>query len=261
MRLDQLVYAKGLASSRQKAQALILAGRVLVNGKKIDKVGKDVSGESEIRIREHKEEFVSRGGTKLAHALDHFSIDVKGLIALDVGVSTGGFCDCLLQRGVKKVYAIDVGRGQIAWKLRQDPRVHLLEKTNIRYIDPRKIKDLIEFAAVDVSFISLELVLPKIISLLHPDWGEIVSLVKPQFEVGKNEVGKGGVVRDPQKHMRVLRKLSDFIIQHTEVSVKGVVSSPIRGPKGNKEFFFYLSKKEAGLPEQELIAAIDTLCL
>lgn len=253
-RLDQLIVSKGLASSRHQARAKILAGEVFVAGVRIDKPGKEIDIESDIVLKNKNKEFVSRGGIKLAHALNFFKIDVSGKVALDVGASTGGFCDCLLKQGAKKIYAVDVGRGQIAWELRKDERIKLFEKTNIRYLKKDQIDERIDIATVDVSFISLRLVLAPIDSLMQP-MGEILCLVKPQFEVGRGEVGKGGVIRDPQKHTNVLLSLSN-LMQDMGFSIKGVIASPICGPAGNREFFIYLSKQEKGLSPDEVCEKI-----
>ncbi len=239
IRIDQLIVEKGLVESRQKAKALIMSGLVFVDGKKIEKPGHFVSADSNIQIKELPK-YVSRGGIKLEAALKGFQIDPSGKVFLDVGASTGGFTDCLLQHGAKKVIAIDVGYGQLHWKLRNDPRVKVLEKTNIRYLTREKLEDLADGAVIDVSFISLKLVIPPVSDLLK-EKSIIVALIKPQFEVGKERVGKGGVVRDPSLHREVIEDISNFS-KSLGWTVKGILPSPLLGPKGNREFFIYLSR-------------------
>ncbi|MDA8187119.1 MAG: TlyA family RNA methyltransferase [Dehalococcoidales bacterium] len=236
-RLDVALVEKGLAENRSKAQALILAGSVLVNGQPADKPGTMVQDDAQIEVRPAPP-YVSRGGVKLQRALDHFNLVVSGLVVIDVGASTGGFTDLLLKRGAGRVYAIDVGYGQLDWRLRNDPRVVVMERTNIRYLE--SLPEVADAATVDVSFISLAVVLPAVIRLIKPD-GWIVALVKPQFEAGREQVGKGGVVRDPEVHRQVLEKLVDWA-QINEIKVLGLTPSPIKGPAGNKEFLLLLSK-------------------
>jgi 23S rRNA (cytidine1920-2'-O)/16S rRNA (cytidine1409-2'-O)-methyltransferase len=238
-RLDILLVERGLVESRQRAQSLIMAGQVLVDDDVVDKPGKQVPNNVQVTIREALP-YVSRGGIKLEHALDRFEVDVTGKIVADVGASTGGFTDCLLQRGADGVYAIDVGYGQLAWQLRQDPRVIVLERTNIRYLE--SLPDRIDLATVDVAFISLELVLPKVVDLLQRR-GEIIALIKPQFEAGREQVGKGGVVNDPAVHRAVLEKVMAWAI-NDRLRVRGLTPSPLKGPAGNLEFFAYLSHDE-----------------
>ena len=228
---------RGLAESRKQAQSLIGAGQVLVNGSVGDKAGRLVPATATLLLR-GRLPYVSRGGHKLAAALDGFELDVAGWVAADIGASTGGFTDCLLQRGAVKIYAIDVGYGQLAWKLRQDPRVVVLERTNVRYLEG--LPEAVNLATVDVSFIGLELVLPVAQRLLAPA-GRIVALVKPQFEAGRRQVGKGGVVRDPAIHREVLSRVIDWASGHG-LHAKGLVPSPITGPKGNVEFLLHLEK-------------------
>jgi len=240
IRLDLLLVQKNLAESREKARAVIMAGLVLVDESRIDKPGRLVSPSSQVLIREPSHPFVSRGGVKLEAALEAFCVDVAGKVILDVGASTGGFTDCLLQRGAGKVVAVDVGYGQLHWKLRRDPRVEVLEKTNIRYLEPGSLKEEPDGAVIDVSFISLKLVVPVVSRLLR-DQGFIVALVKPQFEVGKGRVGKGGVVRDPALHEEVMEGLIRFF-RTQGWHVSGQMPSPILGPKGNKEFLVHLFK-------------------
>ncbi len=233
-RLDILLVERKLAGSRQRAKALIMAGQVLVDGVPVDKPGTRIAIDSQVVVRGNDHPYVSRGGLKLAAALQHWDVEVEGAVCMDVGASTGGFTDCLLQHGAKIVFAVDVGYGQLAWPLRQDRRVVVLERTNIRHLDPAVITLPIELAVIDVSFISLKLVVPKVLELLHPR-GRIIALVKPQFEVGKGQVGKGGVVRDPGLHQKVLGELEKFF-EDLGLEWQAVIESPIRGPKGNKEY-------------------------
>lgn len=238
-RLDKILVKKGLVSSREKAKALILAGTIAVNGAIIDKAGTRVSYDDEIILKNKKTPYVSRGGLKLEKILDEYDINVKNLVFIDVGASTGGFTDCLLQREAKKVYAIDVGYGQLDWKLRQDPRVNVMEKTNIRYVE-QDVFDETPFAAVvDVSFISLKLVLPVVMNLISDD-GFIIALIKPQFEAGPSNTIKG-VVRSKELHKSIL---NDIISDISELKLKtlGLTHSPIKGPKGNIEYLIYLSR-------------------
>jgi len=237
-RLDKRILELGLAASRERARALILAGKVEVNGSVADKAGTLVASDAAVTLRAEDHPYVSRGGLKLAHALDVFAVDPSGAIAVDVGASTGGFTDVLLRRGARLVYAVDVGYGQLAWSLRQDPRVVVLERENIRHLDAAKVPDRADLATVDVSFISLTLVLPKIATLLAPG-RSIVALIKPQFEVGPRDVGKGGVVRDPAKRLAAVDKIADFARAHG-LAVRGTTESPILGPAGNVEYLIHL---------------------
>ena len=239
-RLDKLVLERGLAPSRERAKALIMAGQVVVDDHLADKAGLMVALSAEIRLKGEPLPYVSRGGLKLEKGLDSFGIDVQGLSALDVGASTGGFTDCLLQRGASRVIAVDVGYGQLAWKLREDPRVLSLEKTNIRHLEPETLPELPDLAVIDASFISLDKVLPPTLRLIK-DGGTIVALIKPQFEVGRGQVGKGGVVRDEKKHLEVVESIT-ALAQGLGLTVLGVCESPILGPKGNKEFLIHLKK-------------------
>jgi len=241
-RLDQLLVARGLARSRAQAQALILAGRVQVEGLPAPKAGTLVPDTARISLTEVSP-FVSRGGEKLAGALDHFYLSPAGKVALDTGASTGGFTHCLLARGAKKVYAVDVGYGQLDAKLRRDPRVVVLERVNIRRLPPAAIPEPIDLATLDLSFISLTLVLPKIMEFLAPR-GEILALVKPQFEVGKGQVGKGGVVRDPRLQQEAVQKVAAAATA-LGFQVSPAFPSPLRGPKGNQEYFLYLTRQGA----------------
>jgi 23S rRNA (cytidine1920-2'-O)/16S rRNA (cytidine1409-2'-O)-methyltransferase len=239
VRLDQLLVQKDLAESREKARAMIMAGVVEVDHVRVDKPGHLVSSSAPVTVKEVYPPYVSRGGIKLKAALDQFGVDVRDKTILDVGSSTGGFTDCLLQSGAGRVIAVDVGYGQLHWKLRNDPRVTVLERTNIRYLEPGDIGETLDGAVIDVSFISLRLVVPAVSQ--HLGEGRfIIALVKPQFEVGKGQVGKGGVVRDPELHERVLSELNRFF-ESLGWSVSGCIASPILGPKGNKEFLIYLT--------------------
>jgi 23S rRNA (cytidine1920-2'-O)/16S rRNA (cytidine1409-2'-O)-methyltransferase len=229
-----------LVESREKAKAMIMAGLVSVDDTKADKAGHLFPESAVIRLKEPYPPFVSRGGIKLEGAIKHFSLNVQSLVLLDVGASTGGFTDCLLKRGAGRIIAIDVGYGQFAWKLRQDPRVTVMEKTNIRYLSADRLDAMAQGAVIDVSFISLKLVIPAVSRLLT-DHAFIVALIKPQFEVGKGRIGKGGVVRDPVLHESVVVDLTTFC-KKSGWSVRGTVPSPILGPKGNVEFFIYLER-------------------
>jgi len=244
LRLDRLMMERGLAPSREKAQALIMAGQVVVGDHAVDKSGQQVARDAEIRIKGDVLPYVSRGGLKLRKALDEFGVAVDGLVAIDVGASTGGFTDCLLQAGVRKVFAVDVGHGQLAWKLQQDPRVVSMEKTNIRYLLPEQLETRPDLAVIDASFISLSKVLPATAGLLKPG-GRIIALIKPQFEVGRGEVGKGGIVRDPAAHERVVEAVRRTA-QEMGLIAAGLCESPITGADGNREFLILLQ-----LPEQD----------
>jgi 23S rRNA (cytidine1920-2'-O)/16S rRNA (cytidine1409-2'-O)-methyltransferase len=241
IRLDQLLVTRGLAKSRAQAQALILAGRVQVEGLAAPKSGALVPDEVTITLKELSP-FVSRGGEKLAGALDHFGVVPAGKVALDVGASTGGFTHCLLTRGARKVYAVDVGYGQLDASLRRDPRVQVLERVNIRHLPKEAIPEPINLATLDLSFISLTLVLPKILEFLHPG-GEILAMVKPQFEVGKGQVGKGGVVRDPHLQQEAVQRVAAAAAA-LGLSANPPFPAPLKGPKGNQEYFLYLIHQE-----------------
>lgn len=238
LRLDKLLLARNLAATRQKAQALIGAGQVLVNGIIIDKAGTPISEEALIEIKERCP-FVSRGGLKLAKGLDFFHIDPTGFICADVGASTGGFTDCLLKHGAAKVYAIDVGYGQLDWKLRQDPRVVVMERTNARHLQPGDLAEPLDLAVIDASFISLRLLLSPMLAFFR-DRPVILALIKPQFEVGKGKVGKGGVVRDQHLHHEVIDEISRFA-EGLHLQSLGITESPVLGQKGNREFLILLS--------------------
>jgi 23S rRNA (cytidine1920-2'-O)/16S rRNA (cytidine1409-2'-O)-methyltransferase len=251
-RLDRLLVERGLAGSREEAARLILAGRVRVAGGRVDKAGRSVPAEAPIEV-EAAPRFVSRGGEKLAHALDAFAISVTGRTCLDVGASTGGFTHCLLERGARLVYAVDVGKGQLDKRLRTDRRVVVMEKTNARHLRPDAFAPAPDLATIDVSFISLEKVLPAVVGCLGGNW-EVVALVKPQFEVGRGQVGKGGVVRDPARHRAVLTRLARFAILHGW-RVLGATASPLKGPKGNREFFLHLAARGQTPPDLEGLVA------
>ena len=237
-RLDQILVAKGLAESRQRAQALIMSGNVLVNKKPVDKPGELIRRDDSIELRGEDIPYVSRGGLKLEAALQQLRLDVTGRTCLDVGASTGGFIDCLLSHGAQRVYAVDVGYGQLAWKLRQDPRVVVIERTNIRNMSADALPHPVDLATIDVSFISLKIVVPAVLKFIKKD-ARILALIKPQFEVGKGQVGKGGVVRDQKLHSRVIEELSNFFADIGLVC-DAVFPSPLLGPKGNREFFISL---------------------
>ena len=239
-RLDVLLVERGLAASRQLAVALIIAGKVQVDGHQVSKAGQRVATNAEIELLDQDERYASRGGFKLASALDSFSMEVIHLVAMDVGASTGGFTDCLLQRGVEKVYAIDVGYGQLAWQLRQDPRVMVLERCNVRYLTTEQVPELVDLAVIDTSFISLTKVIPKVLEFVKGD-GQLLALIKPQFEVGRGQVGKGGVVRDPELHRQVVTEIERFC-ESRGMEVRGVKESSLLGPKGNREFFVHAVK-------------------
>lgn len=240
VRLDCLLVERGLSETRQRAQSLILSGMVLVGDRPAEKAGTPVAADAEIRIRGEDNPYVSRGGLKLRGALDALGIGVQGLVALDVGASTGGFTDCLLQAGAARVYAVDVGYGQLAWKLRQDPRVVSIERTNIRHYEGAGIAEGIDIAVIDASFISLKLIIPPVLKLIKGG-AVLLALVKPQFEVGKGEVGKRGVVRDPELHRRVLADIDAFC-RGLGLAVLGSCESLLTGPAGNREFFLCLRK-------------------
>jgi 23S rRNA (cytidine1920-2'-O)/16S rRNA (cytidine1409-2'-O)-methyltransferase len=243
IRLDQLLVQRGMAESREKAKAMIMAGEVDVDGLKADKPGHLFSGSSSITLKKSPHSYLSRGGSKLEAALDHFSVDVNGLTLLDIGASTGGFTDCLLKRGARKVISVDVGYGQLHWKLRNDPRVRILEKTNARHLTSEDIGEDVNGAVIDVSFISLRLVVTPVSRLLL-DNSFIVALIKPQFEAGKRRVEKGGVVRDPSVHREVIDGVAGFFEDHGW-NVEGCIPSPVLGTKGNQEFLIYMKRGSA----------------
>jgi 23S rRNA (cytidine1920-2'-O)/16S rRNA (cytidine1409-2'-O)-methyltransferase len=241
-RADQLLVEQGLAENRTKAQALILAGLVSMAGRRVDKPGEQLVADSPLLLKGPDHPWVSRGGIKLAHALDHFQIEVEGRIALDIGASTGGFTDVLLSRGAKRVHAVDVGHGQLAWKLRQDPRVVVHERLNARRLTPEDIPEPVDIVTCDASFIGLATVLPAPLALVA-ERGELVALVKPQFEAGRERVGKGGVVRDPATQQEVCERAKAWVAAQPGWAVVGIVESPILGPEGNREFVLYARRK------------------
>jgi 23S rRNA (cytidine1920-2'-O)/16S rRNA (cytidine1409-2'-O)-methyltransferase len=244
IRLDKLLFERGLAASRERAQALVLAGKVLVNGQKVEKPGTAVDAGAEIRLLGRDLKYVSRGGAKLERALEHWNVDVGGRVSLDVGASTGGFTDCLLQHGALRVIAVDTGRGQIALRLREDPRVRLLENTNARYLTREQLGEVVDLIAIDVSFISVTLVLAAVVASAFPEdkheWAgrEMVVLVKPQFEVGRERVQKGGIVRDREAQQDAIEKVRTRV-QEFNPAVIDVIESPILGAEGNREFLLY----------------------
>lgn len=239
-RLDCLIFERGLAESREKAKIMIMMGNVYVDNQKSDKPGTMLPAETNIEIRGETMRYVSRGGLKLEKAMKLFPIDLNDKITMDIGASTGGFTDCMLQNGAKKVYSIDVGYGQLAWKLRTDERVINLERTNVRYITVEQVPDLVDFFSVDVSFISLCLVLPVARRFMAEN-GQAVCLIKPQFEAGREKVGKKGVVREESTHVEVIQKIADFVLTNG-FSILGLTFSPVKGPEGNIEYLIYLQK-------------------
>lgn len=255
IRLDVAVTEQGLAPSREKAKALIMAGQVYVNHQKVTKAGTEIKPEDTVEVRGKTLQYVSRGGLKLEKAMQVFPISLENKICMDVGASTGGFTDCMLQNGAVKVYSIDVGYGQLAWKLRCDERVINLERTNFRYVTREQVPDAIDFASVDVSFISLKLILPVLQTLIR-DGGQAVCLIKPQFEAGKEKVGKKGVVRDLNVHLEVVKKVIALALENG-FSVGGLAFSPIKGPEGNIEYLIYLCKEHS----PQLAEGIDPVAL
>lgn len=239
-RIDSYLHERGLAPSREKAKTLVMAGDVFIDGQRCAKPSQTVSADQTVTVRQ-KQEFVSRGGKKLKKALDCFDIDLKGAVTIDVGASTGGFTDCMLQRGAGHVYAVDVGHGQLAWTLRQDSRVTVMERQNARYLSPDMFERDISFASIDVSFISLKLILPPLKAVLTPPY-TIAALIKPQFEAGRSKVGKKGVVRDPAVHIDVISSVLDFALE-CGFAVCGLTHSPIKGPEGNIEYLLCLKDK------------------
>ena len=238
-RLDMLLVERGLVASRERAKRVIMAGQVLVDGQKVDKAGTTVKGDANLRLLGEDLPYVSRGGLKLAKAMQEFGLELQGKVTADIGASTGGFTDCMLQNGARKVYAIDVGYGQLAWKLRTDERVVNMERTNIRHVTPELLDDAVDFASIDVAFISLGKVLPAVKALLKPS-GEIVALIKPQFEAGREHVGKKGVVRDPAVHEEVISHVVGFCPEEHMVPMD-LTYSPVKGPEGNIEYLLRIS--------------------
>lgn len=258
-RLDILLVEKGIITSREKAKACIMEGRVYVNGQKVDKAGEKVGVDSDIEYRGDTLKYVSRGGLKLEKAMATWDLTLDDKVCMDIGASTGGFTDCMLQNGAAKVFAVDVGYGQFAWKLRTDERVVCMERTNIRYVTPEDINnDLLDFASIDVSFISLKKIMPATLGLLKDD-GEVVALIKPQFEAGREKVGKKGVVREISTHKEVVHGIIDFLLQQ-DLNVLGVGYSPIKGPEGNREYLVYFSKnkdKESSFVKEDIDAVVE----
>lgn len=244
-RLDICLVEKGLANSREVAKAYIMAGKVLVDNIKETKAGTKVKRTANITLIGEKMKYVSRGGYKLEKAMNEWDLNLLGKVCMDVGASTGGFTDCMLQNGAKKVYSVDVGYGQFAWSLRTDERVVCLEKTNIRYLTNETVKEKVEFVSIDVSFISLTKVIPPVLNLMSDD-GQLICLIKPQFEAGKENVGKKGVVKDKNIHTDVIKKIIDFAFE-TGLNVRGVSYSPIKGPEGNIEYLIFLDRKSGGI--------------
>lgn len=256
-RLDVLLVQQGLANSRELAKAYIMAGNVYVDGQKEDKAGTKVAVTAKLEVKGNQMKYVSRGGYKLEKAMDVFGIRLDGKICLDIGASTGGFTDCMLQNGASKVYAIDVGYGQFAWKLRNDERVVCLEKTNVRYVTHEQVPDEGDFASIDVSFISLTKVLPAVLGVLG-EKGQMVCLIKPQFEAGREKVGKKGVVRDSSVHREVIEMIVEYV-RTQSLGILGLDFSPIKGPEGNIEYLIYLDKSQSGMHEDEVQARVDTV--
>lgn len=254
-RLDVLLVQLGLANSRELAKAYIMAGNVYVDGQKEDKAGTKVAVNADIEVKGSQMKYVSRGGYKLEKAINEFGVELEGKICLDIGASTGGFTDCMLQNGAKKVYAIDVGYGQFAWKLRNDERVVCLEKTNVRYVTHEQVPDEGDFASIDVSFISLTKVLPAVLGVLGPK-GQLVCLIKPQFEAGREKVGKKGVVRDINVHREVIEMIVNYVCAQN-LGILALDFSPIKGPEGNIEYLIYLDKSQMGMAEEEVTARLE----
>lgn len=252
-RLDVLLYQKGLVSSREKARAVILAGKVRVNGQRIDKPGSTVEEQDRLEVEEPPR-YVSRGGFKLEKALSVFDVDFTGKVVLDVGASTGGYTDCALQHGAARVYAVDVGYGQLDWSLRNDARVVNIERTNIRYFTREQLGEIVDIITIDVSFISLKKVLPVVKDFVH-EQGDIICLVKPQFEAGREKVGKKGVVRDPQVHVQVLRDCL-AMAEEQGLYVRNLTYSPLKGPEGNIEFLLHLRQKRPGADSENLVEQV-----
>ena len=239
-RLDILLVDKGICTSRERAKTNIMAGLVFVDGQRVDKAGEKVNIEADIVFKGEELKYVSRGGLKLEKAMNEFNISLKDKVCMDIGASTGGFTDCMLQNDASKVFSVDVGYGQFAWKLRTDERVVCMERTNIRYVTPEDIGEKLDFASIDVSFISLRTIMPAVKNLLK-ETGEVVALIKPQFEAGRDKVGKKGVVRDKEVHHEVILKIVNYLIEN-EFNILGLSYSPIKGPEGNREYLVYFTK-------------------
>lgn len=251
IRLDMALCERGITQSREKAKALIMTGNVFVDGERVDKAGATIKADAAIMVKGGELPYVSRGGLKLEKAIKLYGLDLSGCVCMDIGASTGGFSDCMLQNGAKKVYAVDVGYGQLAWKLRTDERVCSMERTNIRYVTKEQIGEELDFASIDVSFISLRLVLPVLKELLKQG-GRALCLVKPQFEAGKEKVGKNGVVRELSTHIEVLKRIYDFLVE-SGFCLTAATYSPIKGPQGNIEYLYYIKKDS----EEESLAFED----
>lgn len=257
-RLDVLLVERGIIESREKAKACIMSGKVFVDGQKVDKAGEKISVESNIEYKGKKLQYVSRGGLKLEKAMKIWPISLEEKVCMDIGASTGGFTDCMLQNGARKVFSVDVGYGQFAWKLRTDERVVCMERTNIRYVTPEDIGELLDFASIDVSFISLTKIMPATINLLK-DNGEVVALIKPQFEAGREKIGKKGVVRDIEVHKEVVFGIVDYLIEQN-LNILGVGYSPIKGPEGNIEYLVYFTKdsnKESEFTRDDITKVVE----
>lgn len=246
-RLDVLLVEKNIISSREKAKACIMEGKVYVDGQKVDKAGEKVNSDANIEYRGDTLKYVSRGGLKLEKAMNEYDISLENKVCMDIGASTGGFTDCMLQNGACKVFSVDVGYGQFAWKLRTDERVVCMERTNIRYVTPDDIGELLDFASIDVSFISLKKIMPATLNLLKES-GEVVALIKPQFEAGREKVGKKGVVHEKETHKEVVYGIVDYLLEQ-DLNVLGVNYSPIKGPEGNREYLVYFTKDKAKISE------------
>lgn len=257
-RLDLILVEKGIITSRERAKACIMEGKVYVNGQKVDKAGEKVSYDADIEYRGATLKYVSRGGLKLEKAMNCYDISLEGKVCMDIGASTGGFTDCMLQNGASKVFSVDVGYGQFAWKLRTDERVVCMERTNIRYVTPQDIGELLDFASIDVSFISLKKIMPATLNLLKDD-GEVVALIKPQFEAGREKVGKKGVVREKETHKEVVHDIVNFLLEQ-DLNILGVGYSPIKGPEGNREYLVYFSKdknKESDFKNEDIDVVVE----
>jgi 23S rRNA (cytidine1920-2'-O)/16S rRNA (cytidine1409-2'-O)-methyltransferase len=257
-RLDILLVEKGIITSRERAKACIMEGRVYVDGQKVDKAGEKVSISADIEYRGETLKYVSRGGLKLEKAMNSYDISLENKVCMDIGASTGGFTDCMLQNGAKKVFSVDVGYGQFAWKLRTDERVVCMERTNIRYVTLEDIGEPLDFASIDVSFISLKKIMPATLNLLKEN-GEVVALIKPQFEAGREKVGKKGVVREKETHKEVVYGIIDFLLEQ-DLNVLGVGYSPIKGPEGNREYLVYFTKdknKESNFKREDIDVVVE----
>ncbi|WP_288479889.1 TlyA family RNA methyltransferase [Clostridium thermobutyricum] len=256
-RLDIILVEKGLIESREKAKTSIMAGLVFVDGQRVDKAGVKIPITANIEFKGQKLQYVSRGGLKLEKALKSFPLTLEGKVCMDIGASTGGFTDCMLQNGASKVFAVDVGYGQFAWKLRTDDRVVCMERTNIRYVTPEDIGEKLDFASIDVSFISLKTIMPATINLLK-DNGEVVALIKPQFEAGRGKVGKKGVVREESTHLEVVNGIVEFL-EENNLNILGLSYSPIKGPEGNIEYLIYFTKdneKESNFDKEDILNVV-----